>query len=131
MAPTNVSRQTTLNQEAAFALVTTWELHRVPFTSVVDTTDGFIARTQLGPLGFDDPMMITAWDRPRSVKIVKTGRVIRGWAVIEVESTGEGSTVTWTEDLSLVFVPRFAQRLVDGATKLMLRRILDQIFDGH
>lgn len=61
-----------------------------------------LARTALGPLGFDDPMEITAWDRPRRVQVHHLGRVVRGDGVFEVEALADGtSRFHWVEWLDL------------------------------
>ncbi|MDQ1650296.1 MAG: hypothetical protein QOG60_2353 [Frankiaceae bacterium] len=61
-----------------------------------------LARTALGRLGFDDPMEITAWDRPRRVQVHHLGNVVRGDGVFEVEALADGtSRFHWVEWLDL------------------------------
>lgn len=61
-----------------------------------------LARTALGPLGFDDPMEITGWDRPKRVQVHHLGRVVRGDGVFEVEALADGSSrFHWVEWLDL------------------------------
>ncbi|MBC7309364.1 MAG: SRPBCC family protein [Tetrasphaera sp.] len=78
----------------------------VPFTS--SSTDPgapgkgwrFVARTAVGPVGFDDSMVITEWDPPRRLRVEKTGRVLAGWADITLAPLPEGGThVTWQEEV--------------------------------
>jgi hypothetical protein len=60
-----------------------------------------LARTAVGPLGFDDPMEITGWDRPRRVQVHHLGRVVKGDGVFEVEALADGTSrfhwVEWLE----------------------------------
>jgi hypothetical protein len=58
----------------------------------------FLVRTRLGPLRFDDPMVIEVWDAPQRWRIRKTGR-LSGWAEAVVVPHAGGSRLTWTEEL--------------------------------
>jgi hypothetical protein len=49
-----------------------------------------VGRTGLGPVGFDDPMEITGWERPRRVQVHHLGRVVQGDGVFEVEALPVG-----------------------------------------
>lgn len=61
-----------------------------------------VGRTALGPIGFDDPMEITGWERPRRVQVHHLGRVVRGDGVFEVEALPDGtSRFHWVEWLEL------------------------------
>lgn len=118
-----VRRYTLLSPEQAFERVTTWEDHKVPFTRTRRTELGFVARTAIGPIGFDDPMTVTAWEPPRFCRIEKTGNVVRGWAEIEIEVNAKGTCVSWREDLSVRHLPKFTDRFTAFATKAMISRI--------
>lgn len=59
---------------------------------------GFMVRTRLGPLRFDDPMVIEVWEAPRRWRVRKTGR-LSGWAEAVVIPYAGGSRLTWTEEL--------------------------------
>lgn len=62
------------------------------------TGSRIVGRTGIGPLGFDDPMEITAWDPPRRVQVHHLGRVVRGDGVFEVEALPDGrSRFHWVE----------------------------------
>jgi uncharacterized protein YndB with AHSA1/START domain len=70
---------------------------------------GFAGKTGLGPLGFLDTMLIIRWEPPADGRgrfaIRKTGRVLRGWADVELHSTGggdAGTDIVWREEI----VPR-------------------------
>ena len=106
--------------ERAFDQLTRWEDHSVPFTRIRRTADGFIARTGVGRLAFDDPMTIARWEPGRRVELVKRGRIVRGWAVIEVAPQGEGSRVLWREELDVIGVPGVLLRM---PARWMVRRL--------
>ncbi|OUZ06657.1 hypothetical protein BHE97_18760 [Aeromicrobium sp. PE09-221] len=95
----------------AFDRLTRWEDHSVPFTRIRRTPEGFIARTGIGPLAFDDPMAIGRCEPGRRVELVKCGRVVKGWAVIEVAPRGDGSRVLWREEIGVPGVPAVLLRL--------------------
>jgi hypothetical protein len=60
------------------------------------------AFTGVGRVGFTDPMVITQWDPPRTVRVRHTGSVVRGDGVFEVRPAGPGSSrFIWREDLDL------------------------------
>lgn len=130
MAYVEIRRATPLSPEEAFARLTDWEAHRVPFTKIRRTRDGFTARTGIFGLGFDDPMEIVRFEPPRRVKIIKRGRVVRGWALLKVEpaSEGGGSTVLWKEDMSFPFTPTLIERI--GA-RWMLEHLLDGLLGSN
>lgn len=101
---------------AVWARLTDWPAHGrwVPLTQVRTLTarpDGvgarFLARTGLGPLGFDDPMEVTEWlppggERPGRCVVRKLGRVIRGTAAFDVAAVDGGRTlVVWEEDVDI------------------------------
>jgi hypothetical protein len=124
MARTCVRSKSHRSGPDAFARVTDWERHRVPLTKVTVTPVGFTARTAVGPWGFDDPMEITVWDPPRRVELRKLGRVVRGTAVISVDSDGAGSVVTWDEDVSVLGIPRLFDPVLRRLLGLMVSRVL-------
>jgi hypothetical protein len=62
----------------------------------------FAAFTGVGPLGFLDPIVITAWDPPRACRVRHTGRVVRGAGAFEVEELpGDRARFVWSEWLDL------------------------------
>jgi carbon monoxide dehydrogenase subunit G len=124
-----IVRVVDLTPAEAWARVTRWESHGsfVPLTTITTTDLGFVARTGLGPVGFDDPMEIVEWDEPSYCKLVKTGRLVRGWAEIEVVPQGTGSRVVWREDISVRGVPRFADPVVKRSSEALFSRVLDGV----
>lgn len=135
----DVLRRSALPAPEAWRRVTDWKRHEefVPLTTMritADPTTGrerVVARTAVGPLGFDDPMTVTyvkppTETEPGTVRLVKTGRVVAGWTVITVTPSGGGSEVHWYEEarlrgtggpiaslLSRAFTP-VAARLLEG-----------------
>ena len=99
MEPFEIVREVPLSQEAAFERVTDWVRHGdfVPLTTIRLTDTGFVARTGVGPVAFDDPMDVVEWEPPRFCRLEKRGRVVRGWAEITVEPLDLGSRITWRE----------------------------------
>jgi polyketide cyclase/dehydrase/lipid transport protein len=65
--------------------------------------------TGIGPVGFTDPMVITAWEPPRRCAVTHTGRVVRGTGLFEVVPDGTGSHFRWTEHLILPLPPAAAR----------------------
>ncbi len=72
-----------------------------------------VARTGIGPVGFEDTMEITEWDPPRRCVVRHTGQLIRGEGRFEVAQAGQTSQFSWTEQLQLpVQVPRAVRQWV-------------------
>ncbi|BBH68599.1 hypothetical protein ACTI_52840 [Actinoplanes sp. OR16] len=116
MARFTVVRDVRASAATAWAVLVDWPRHGdwVPLTTVRTLTprpDGvgarFVARTGVGPLGFDDPMTVTAWeppdgDRAGRCEVVKSGRVVHGGAVFTVTPlSGSRCRVAWTEDVTV------------------------------
>lgn len=129
----------------------------IPLTSVraeppsVPLAEGarFIARTGLGPLGFDDPMEVVVWRppgprHPGRATIVKHGRVItgridaivtaregsarEGTAREETAREGSaGSTVYWTQQIGWPWLPTFLDRPVTFVARLAYARMLRRL----
>jgi carbon monoxide dehydrogenase subunit G len=57
--------------------------------------------TGIGPVGFNDTMVITEWEPPRRCVVRHTGKVVRGTGIFEVVPRGEFSEFRWTERLDL------------------------------
>jgi Polyketide cyclase / dehydrase and lipid transport len=137
-----IRRHTPLSPAAAFAAVADFPGHAngVPFTHV-ETTPGppsvgwsFTAITALGPLGFRDPMVLTRWDPPDSdgrggYALRKTGRILAGWAAVDVAPAASGGTeVRWAEQIDLR--PRALGVLTAPASRWAGGRILGQALDA-
>jgi carbon monoxide dehydrogenase subunit G len=123
-----IVRDVPLTQDAAWSRLTDWRRHGdfVPLTSIQVTPTGFVARTGLGPLGFDDPMEIVASEPPSFCRLEKRGRVVTGWAEIRVSPLGDLTRIVWREDIHVTGMPRFA----DGLTKASSRKLFGKVIDG-
>lgn len=133
-----------------------WDLRAhtalIPLTTVKGTTGAggrFVARTALGPWGFEDPMEVVRWCPPAPAEdasasgaagpagcraipghavIVKRGRVIRGR--IEVRITpdeGIGSRIRWAQEISVAALPALADPLVAAVARLAYGAVLRRL----
>ncbi|MGW7416457.1 SRPBCC family protein [Streptomyces sp. NPDC054863] len=142
MALFRIADRTPLAPAEAWRRLTAWEQHaaQVPFTRITVTTapptrqgTRFVARTGLGRLGFDDPMEVTAWQPPYHCRLEKHGRVVTGWAEIDVREEpggGGGARVVWTEDLRLRGLPRVCDRALAAAGRLVFGRAMRALLRG-
>lgn len=128
MALIEIVREVRLTPAEAWRRLSDWEAHGrfVPLTSVAASPGGFVARTGVGRFGFDDPMEIVTWDPPSFCRLEKRGRVVKGWAELSVEPHGDGSRVTWREDIQVKGVPR----AFDGLTRASSTRLFSRVIDG-
>lgn len=145
MAVFRIGRTTELTAAECWRRVTDWPAHAagVPLTSVSVTTPGpagvgtvFVARTGAGGLGFDDPMEVVRWEppaagRPGVCRLEKRGRVVTGWAEIEVRPSAAGSVVLWVEDLRVRGLPRAADPLLASAGRVVFGAALDGLLSGR
>lgn len=91
---------------------------------------GVEAWTGVGPLGFLDTMVITAWEPPHRCAVRHTGRVVRGTGLFEVTEAADGrSRLTWSEDLELPFgaAGGLGWRLLRPAVRAALARSLSRL----
>lgn len=138
MAEFRLTRAVTLPIDEVWRRVTDWGSHaaQVPLTRLSSVTDGptgvgtvFTVRSALGPIGFDDPMEVVRWEPPGvgrtgRYRLEKRGRIIRGWAEIEVQRQGSGSIVVWTERLDIRPLPGLFDRLVVRVARTVFGRAL-------
>ncbi|WP_030685938.1 SRPBCC family protein [Streptomyces globisporus] len=132
--------------EEVWRRLTDWPAHgrRVPLTRTRVLTPGpggvgtrFVARTGIGRLSFDDPMEVVRWEppsagRPGVCRLRKSGRVVRGWALIEVTGAPAGGCrVLWTEELSVRGVPRAFDPLLRLAGRAVFGRAVDGLLRGR
>lgn len=137
-----VERVTPLGPAEAWRRLTTWEAHTatVPLTRITVLTPppsgvgtSFTARTGAGPAAFSDPMRVTVWEPPAGergpgrCRLEKTGRVVLGWAEIDVRPEGAGSRVTWREDARVRGVPRALDRLTAAVGGRVFGRVVDTL----
>jgi hypothetical protein len=140
-----VRRESGLSAPEAWARLTDWRRHGdfIPLTEVqvVASPDAsaitpgagsgavFVARTSIGPLHFDDPMEVTYWrapsDTPGVCRLVKTGRVVQGWAVLTVTPTSSGCSISWKEDAAV----RYTRALLGWPTKVSAAFVFGRLVD--
>lgn len=104
-AEASVSVDVAADPETVFAAVVDWQRQGewIPLTRVrvlagePGLGQRVIARTGVGPVGFDDPMTVTWWDPPHRCEVLHTGRVVRGSGAFVVEPAPGGSRFTWEE----------------------------------
>jgi hypothetical protein len=129
-----VERTALLPLAEAWRRLTEWPRHGavVPLTRVTVATPPptavgtvFVAHTGVGPLAFADPMEVTVWrppgeDEPGLCRLEKRGRVVRGWAELEVRpGPGGRARVLWREEIGVRFLPP----LFDGILLASARRV--------
>ncbi|MFB7499988.1 SRPBCC family protein [Streptomyces sp. NPDC056161] len=142
MADFVLQRTAPLPIDEAWRRLTRWSRHAgtVPLTRVVMVTEPptrvgtrFVARTGLGPLGFDDPMEVTVWRPPTDaepglVRLVKRGRVVAGWAELEVRPGPGGRTrVLWREELRLRGLPALFDPPLAAAARAVFGREVNSL----
>ncbi|MGL5817223.1 MAG: SRPBCC family protein [Phycicoccus sp.] len=134
-----VVRSTDLAPADAWAVITDLAEHarHVPLTSMKVPPSGLhlgaevAAVTGVGPLAVTDTMLVTMLEPGRRLRLVKTGRLLHGWAEITVDPEGgEGSRVTWREELWLPGL-RWATRPVgDRLGAVLFGRVVDGLLEA-
>ena len=75
----------------------------VSITFLSPTTEGvgtaFSCLTKVGPFKTTDQMIITQWEENKTMGVEHTG-LVKGTGTFQIDSHGEGSTITWKESLS-------------------------------
>ena len=98
-----------------------WEGHSewIPATRVrILSGDGglgtkFVARTGIGPLGFDDNMTVIEFDAATRHSVVeKTGPLLKGTAGFRIDPNGAGCKLTWFETVQVPGLPRILSPVV-------------------
>lgn len=120
-----------LGVDEVWRRVTDWPRHgaAVPFTTVTGDGRTVVARTGVGRFGFDDVMDVVRWEppqdgRPGTCRLVKRGRVVTGWAEIEVRPLRGGSVVRWREELRFGPLPALFDRPTAWCGRVVFRRAL-------
>ncbi|MEU6372030.1 SRPBCC family protein [Streptomyces sp. NPDC046909] len=137
-----LERTAPLPRAETWRRLTEWPRHGdvVPLTRVTVLTPGptregtvFVARTGVGPFGFDDRMEVVAWHPPTDTepgfcRLEKRGRVVTGWAEIEVgPGPGGRSRVVWREELGFRFLPGFLDSVVRGTARYVFGRAVNRL----
>ncbi|MEU9751226.1 SRPBCC family protein [Streptomyces niveus] len=145
MSVFRVARRTALPADEAWRRITDWPAHArtVPLTRILVETPGpsgtgtvFVARTGLGRVRFDDPMEVVRWEPPTAghpgrCRLEKRGRVITGWAEIEVAESGGRTVVRWAEELRVSFLPRFLDGVTARTGRVVFGRVVDALLRGQ
>ncbi|KIF02420.1 Immediate-early protein 2 [Streptomyces sp. RSD-27] len=142
MPPFSLERTSPLAPAEAWRRLTQWPRHAdvVPLTRIEvltapPTREGtrFVARSGVGPVTFDDVMEVTLWrppvgDGPGLCRLEKRGRVVLGWAEIEVGPVPGGrSRVVWREELRIRFLPRLFDGVVNRTARLVFGRAASRL----
>lgn len=91
----------------------------------------FVARTAVGPLGFDDPMLVERISfEPAAARIVKQGRALRGGIDVRVVPSAAGSTVRWEQTVHLPWLPGILQPVAARVLRVGYRRVLGRLLGG-
>ncbi|QQY24643.1 hypothetical protein I6I76_00155 [Dermacoccus nishinomiyaensis] len=110
----------------------------------------YVARTRLGPLGFDDVMVVREIEAGRRVVFEKVGRLLGGVVTVEITPVrraagpdGErgldgGAQVVWAQSITLPWVPvrlRPVAAVVTCAAAPAIgagyRRVVTKLLDPH
>ncbi|MGW2703152.1 SRPBCC family protein [Streptomyces sp. NPDC001340] len=135
-------RTVPLPLDEAWRRLTEWPRHGdvVPLTRITVVTPAptregtrFVARSGLGPLSLNDPMEVTVWhppvdDEPGLCRLEKRGRIVLGWAEIEVRpGPGGRARVVWREELRVRFLPRFFDGVVQRTSRAVFGRAVNRL----
>ncbi|MFE8011623.1 SRPBCC family protein [Streptomyces antibioticus] len=142
MVTFQLERTVPLPLEEAWRRLTEWHRHGdvVPLTRITvvtppPTREGtvFVARTGVGPLAVDDRMEVTVWcppegDEPGLCRLEKRGRIVRGWAEIEVRpGPGGRARVIWREELRVRPLPSAADPLLGSFSRRMYGQAVNRL----
>ncbi|CAL9290186.1 SRPBCC family protein [Streptomyces olindensis] len=137
-----LERTVPLPLDEAWRRVTQWRRHGdvVPLTAVrveppAPTRRGtlVVARSGVGPLAFDDPMEVTVWQPPQDgaagrCRLEKRGRVVLGWAELEVRpGPGGRARVVWREEIRVRPLPSLFDGLLRRSARYVFGRALNRL----
>ncbi|CCK26526.1 hypothetical protein BN159_2147 [Streptomyces davaonensis JCM 4913] len=137
-----LERTVPLRLDETWRRLTDWPRHGrvVPLTRVTVVTPGpnregtvFVARSGVGPLAFDDRMEVTVWrppteDAPGLCRLEKRGRVVLGWAEIEVRpGPGGRARVLWREELRVRLLPGLFDGPLRTASRYVFGRAVNSL----
>lgn len=140
-----LERTVPLPLDETWRRLTDWPRHGevVPLTRVrvvtpAPTGEGtvFVARSGVGPLAFEDPMEVTVWLPPTEetaglCRLEKRGRVVTGWAELEVRpGPGGRSRVVWREDLNVRPLPGVLDPLTAQVSRGVFGRAVNRLLRG-
>lgn len=132
----------TLKQEwqvdaaSLWAALSDWPSHSdwIPATRVrIISGDGglgtrFVARTGIGPIGFDDHMTVVEFDAATTHAVVeKTGPLLLGSAGFRIEPRVGGCQLLWFETIEVPHLPRVFAPLAALVGRALFVRSLDAL----
>ncbi|MEU1936939.1 SRPBCC family protein [Streptomyces coeruleorubidus] len=142
MANILLERTVPLPLDEAWRRITLWPRHGevVPLTAVRVDPPGptrvgtlVVARSGAGALAFDDPMEVTVWQPPEDgapgmCRLEKRGRVVLGWAELEVRPGPGGRTrVVWREEIRLRLLPSLFDGVLRRSARYVFGRALNRL----
>jgi hypothetical protein len=137
-----LERTVPLPLDEAWRRITLWPRHGevVPWTAVRVVPPGptrvgtvVVARSGVGALAFDDPMEVTVWQPPEGgapgmCRLEKRGRVVLGWAELEVRPGPGGRTrVVWREEIRIRLLPSFFDGVLRPSARYVFGRALNRL----
>jgi hypothetical protein len=137
-----LERTVPLPLDEAWRRITQWHRHGevVPLTRVsvvppAPTGPGtvVVARSGAGPLSFEDPMEITVWQPPEDgapglCRLEKRGRVVLGWAELEVRpGPGGRARVVWREEIRIRLLPSLFDGVLRTSARYVFGRALNRL----
>ncbi|MER6350088.1 SRPBCC family protein [Streptomyces sp. NPDC001595] len=142
MVTFTLERTVPLPLPEAWRRLTEWPRHAdaVPLTRVTVLTPPpngvgtvFVARSGIGPLGFDDRMEVTEWQPPGDdtagrCRLEKRGRIVLGWAELEVRpGPGGRARVIWREELGVRLLPGLFDRPLERTARMTFGRAVNRL----
>jgi hypothetical protein len=137
-----LERTVPLPLDEAWRRITLWPRHGevVPLTAVRVDPPGptrvgtvVVARSGAGALAFDDPMEVTVWQPPEDgapgmCRLEKRGRVVLGWAELEVRPGPGGRTrVVWREEIRIRLLPSLFDGVLRSSARYVFGRALNRL----
>jgi hypothetical protein len=137
-----LERTVPLPLDEAWRRITLWPRHGevVPLTAVRVDPPGptrvgtvVVARSGAGALAFDDPMEVTVWlppegGAPGMCRLEKRGRVVLGWAELEVRPGPGGRTrVVWREEIRIRLLPSLFDGVLRSSARYVFGRALNRL----
>ncbi|CCB71878.1 conserved protein of unknown function (plasmid) [Streptantibioticus cattleyicolor NRRL 8057 = DSM 46488] len=91
-----------------------------------------VARTGIAGAGFEDPMEVVRWEPPCGTasgrcRLEKRGRVVVGWAEIEVEPAAGGARVVWREAVRIAGLPQLFDAPTRWTARLLFGRVVNAL----
>ena len=142
MATFTIERAVAAPPRQLWAVITDWAGYArwMPFTTMrldpgaTEVGWSFAGLTGVGRLRLRDEMVITEWappagEGPGTFRLVKTGRLLAGWAEVSVLPVADGkqSQLVWRENIVIrpVVLGRLLAPLADWFNRALFARVVD------